>query len=389
MRFLHRLSTRRLVAVCAAVATVAGGTAAIAVAATGGGPTPPAKPLAPAIHDALAAPKPAGLTARISFTNDLIGASSLRNGASPILTGATGRLWLGDDGRVRLELQSDAGDAQIVSDGRTLRVFDASSNTVYEADLPASEDDGGKQAVPSVADIQKRLEHVMGSLDVTGPQPGDIAGRPAYTVRIAPQHDGGLLGAAAIAWDAANGTPLRAAVYAQGQSDPVLELEVTDISYGPVAASTFAPPDAPGAKVVHLSATSMHPAGGKDGAGREVSGRDAVASQLGFPLAAPDQLVGLPRHDVRLIDSGDAKAALVTYGKGLGGIVVIEQAAKDGSDPFGGRDDAFPKVSIDGATGTEIATALGTIVRFTRGDVTYTVLGSVPPAAAEAAARAL
>ena len=34
-------------------------------------------------------------------------------------------------------------------------------------------------------------------------------------------------------------------------------------------------------------------------------------------------------------------------------------------------------------------TALGTVVRFERGGVTYTVLGSVPAAAAEAAARGL
>jgi hypothetical protein len=46
-------------------------------------------------------------------------------------------------------------------------------------------------------------------------------------------------------------------------------------------------------------------------------------------------------------------------------------------------------VSIAGATGQELATALGTMVRFTRGGVAYTVIGSVPPAAAEAAARGL
>ena len=46
-------------------------------------------------------------------------------------------------------------------------------------------------------------------------------------------------------------------------------------------------------------------------------------------------------------------------------------------------------MSINGATGQELDTALGTMVRFTRGGVTYTVLGSVPSAAADAAARAL
>jgi hypothetical protein len=49
----------------------------------------------------------------------------------------------------------------------------------------------------------------------------------------------------------------------------------------------------------------------------------------------------------------------------------------------------LPTVSINGVTGQELDTALGTMVRFTRAGVAYTVLGSVPPAAADAAARAL
>ena len=48
-----------LLLIAAALALAAGG-AAIAVAAGGGGPTPPAKPLDQAIHDALSAPAPGG-----------------------------------------------------------------------------------------------------------------------------------------------------------------------------------------------------------------------------------------------------------------------------------------------------------------------------------------
>ena len=47
------------------------------------------------------------------------------------------------------------------------------------------------------------------------------------------------------------------------------------------------------------------------------------------------------------------------------------------------------ELSIDGTTAYELATALGTVVQFERDGVSYTVVGSVPPAAAEAAARAL
>ncbi len=86
----------------------------------------------------------------------------------------------------------------------------------------------------------------------------------------------------------------------------------------------------------------------------------------------------------------------MTYGQNLGGIAVIEQSAssagKLSAGGSSGGDHAglsLPTVSIDGSTGQELDTALGTVLRFTRGDVTYTVLGSVPPAAAEAAARAL
>jgi len=49
----------------------------------------------------------------------------------------------------------------------------------------------------------------------------------------------------------------------------------------------------------------------------------------------------------------------------------------------------LPTLSINGATGTELATALGTVVQFDRGGVSYLVIGSVPPQAAEAAARGL
>ena len=49
----------------------------------------------------------------------------------------------------------------------------------------------------------------------------------------------------------------------------------------------------------------------------------------------------------------------------------------------------LPRINIDGATGTELATPLGTVVTFNRDGVSYVVLGSVPPVAAENAARGL
>jgi hypothetical protein len=223
-------------------------------------------------------------------------------------------------------------------------------------------------------------------VDVTGAIPGDIAGRPVYSVRISPKHDGGLLGGLQLAWDAQRGVPLKVAITSRGDSSPVLALTATEVHYGPVSSSDLTVHPASGAKVTRVTLpvappTEMH---GRH-AHSTVTGAAAVAKQLPFRLSAPAALVGLPRQSVRLVDAGGERAAVVVYGKGLGAIVVLQQQASGGSDPLAG----LPQVSIDGASGRELATALGTVLRFQRGGVAYTLLGSVPPVAAEAAARGL
>ena len=78
MKVLRTLSTRSLIVLVALVAALAAGGAAIAVAAGGGsGPTPPAKSLPQALHDALSASEPDGITARIKFTNKLFPSGAL------------------------------------------------------------------------------------------------------------------------------------------------------------------------------------------------------------------------------------------------------------------------------------------------------------------------
>jgi outer membrane lipoprotein-sorting protein len=404
MKFLRTVSTRRLLALIAGlIVAIAAGTA-IAVAAAGSGPVPAREPLAKAIHQALRAAPVQGVSARISFTNHLIDASAIQ-GSDPILQGATGRLWLSlapGDHRIRLELQSDSGDAQIVAGNGSWWVYDPTSNTAYEGSLGqhaghATSAHSRSEAVPSIADIQKQLTHLMGHADLSGAIPSDVAGQAAYTVRISPKHDGGrLLGAGELAWDAANGVPLRVAVYARGDSTPVLELKATDISFGPVPASDFAVSPPSGANIVKV-ATPTHGAKGfaSDRSGHTtIHGAAAVAKRLPFHLVAPAKLVGLPRRSVTLLNWGGHPAALVGYGQNLGGMAVIEQPAAAGSAsaPASSGDHGglqLPTVSIHGATGQELDTALGTMVRFTRGGVSYIVIGSVPAPAADLAARGL
>ena len=386
MSYLRRLSTRSLLLVIAGVFLLAIGGAALAIAAGGGGPTPAAKPLDQAIQDALSGQHPDGVTARVQFTNNLFPSGALVGQAgSALMTGASGRLWLTGDGQGRIELQSDSGDVQIVWTSDTISVYDASSNTVYRASLPASssQDSTTGSTVPSLADIDTFLADLGMHWALTDAQPTDVAGQPAYSVSASPKHDGGLLGSLELAWDATNGTPLRAGIYAQGSSTPALELAVSDITYGPVASSdvNVAPPSS--AKVVDLGSGST--SSGSDSGTPAVTGLDAVQAAAGFPVVAPDSLVGLPRQDVRLV-GGDT--ALVLYGQGLGGIALVERAS-DSSGAAGNQLSGLPTVSLDGVTAHELATQLGTVLEWQGGGTSFVLAGSLPAAAAEAAARAV
>jgi outer membrane lipoprotein-sorting protein len=385
---MRRLRTTPLhqigLAAALVVALVIGGVG-IAQALSGGG-TPPPKPLDQALYDASRASEPQGITARIHFSNNLLPSGSLPQGqGSPVITGADGRLWFTNDGRLRLELQSDAGDAQIVSDGKRFSLYDATSNTVYAGALPQEQHKAAKPE-PTIGSIRRSLAQLGRMWNLSGATPTNTAGQPSYTVHIAPKDDGGLLGAGEVAWDAARGVPLRAAVYAQGQKSPVLELEATDITYGPVSASDFAVTPPAGAKTVEVN-----PPLGRDQHGNpaSVNGLAAVQRHVDFPISAPATLAGLPRREVSLVRFGSQNGAVVTYGQGLGAILVFQEKSDGQGAPMGRGDLRLPEINIDGVTGSELATALGTIVTFDRNGVSYTVGGSVPPLAAENAARGI
>ncbi len=391
MKLFRTLPTSRLLALVGAFVVLAAAGAAIALGAGGSGPTPPPAPLDQAIHDALAAPAVDGVTARIVFTNKLFPSGALLGSAgSALMSGASGRLWATNDGRGRLELQSDAGDVQVLWNKTDVSVYDASSNTVYHAKLPVHSQATGAadtHTPPALADIDSFLAKLGAHASITGPEPTNVAAQPAYSVSAAPKHDGGLLGSLQLAWDAAQGVPLRIAVYAQGSSSPVLELSATDISYGsvPSGAVDISPPA--GAKVVELGTGTQHDSG--KNTSPPVTGLAAVRAAAGFPVAAPDSLVGLPRRDVRLVGPADSRAALVVYGQGLGAIVVVERQAGASSQGKGGALTGLPTVSLNGVTAHELSTQLGTVLEWRSGGVDTILAGSLPAAAAEAAARGL
>lgn len=431
-QYLRRLPLSRLLALCAAVLVVGSGATALAVA-LGTGPVPPPKPLAQAVHDALAAEPVQGVSARIQLTDHLLEGANLASSqsgpgggdggglaSSPLVTGASGRLWISSDGRIRVELQSESGDTQILFDGHTVTLYDAASNSLYRYTLPASEQGGessssatsgageggatskGSEAhkIPTVAEIQEAIEHIMRHANLSGATPTDVAGQAAYSVRISPSHDGGLLGGVELAWDAVHGVPLRLAVYSTETAAPVLELAATEISYGPVESSIFQFTPPPNAKVTEIQPHGQHEGSSGKGSKPDVthqSGLQAVQAALPFTLDAPASLAGMPRETVQGVEVNGHAAALIGYGQGLGGIAVVEHQAGSGEAGSGGGEEGgssellgeLPKVPLPGASASELPTPLGTLMSFKRDGIDYLLGGSVTPATLQAAARGL
>jgi len=415
--FLRRLPLSRLLLLCGVLVGVGIGATALADA-LGLGPTPPPKPLADAVHGALSAQAPEGVSARITLTDHLLEGASLAGvggggdgaggglASSPLVTGGSGRLWISKDGRARVELQSEGGDTEIIYDGHTLTLYEPSSNTLYRY-TPTQQDSssapsassgsasagsgsagqaadqagsaqmtwdstpGGHHEVPSVAKIEEAISHVSEHANLSGAIPSDVAGQPAYTVRISPSHNGGLVGGAELSFDAVHGVPLRAALYATGNPAPVIELAATEVSYGAVPDSVFALSPPPGAKVQEVS-TPAKEGGASSGGSGATGGGGGASSSSGS--------AGSGEHP-----------KLTTHGTGLESIVEVESPVKEGSADKSSTalPEGLQKVQINGAVATELPTALGTLLSFERSGVRYLLAGSVTPAAIEAFARGL
>jgi outer membrane lipoprotein-sorting protein len=357
MTFLRTISSRRLLAVVFAVACTCVGGTAIAVAAVGNGPVPAPASLADAIHGGLAGKPVTGVSANISFTNNLFSDTSIE-GSDPLLTGATGRLWAAD-GHLRIELQSDNGDGQIVLNGRSFWAYDPTSNTVYEGILPpqssgSSAADTGADTIPTVAEIQDRLNRLSRHVNVSGATPTDVGGQPAYTVSLTPKTGAGLIGSAQLSFDANHSVPLDFAVFPRGDTTPALELQATSVSYGAVPLSDFQISPPAGAQVVHVSLPQKHAADGSSGSGQH-------------------------RNDAQVV------------GKGLGSVIVLKHAAGSSAQTGSGPAGPLPlqTVTIDGATGQQLSTSLGTVLEFTRDGASYLLAGSVTAATLDSVAQGL
>jgi hypothetical protein len=98
-------------------------------------------------------------------------------------------------------------------------------------------------------------------------------------------------------------------------------------------------------------------------------------------------LAGMKLRKVHAFSFNGRPAVVLVYGRGLGSVLVLEQRASSStsSDMLSG----LPAATVGNVRGHELDTTLGSLVRFTHGRVTYTIVGSQRPSTILQAARAL
>ena len=356
---VRRLALVGALLVAAAIAGIA------AVAAFGGAGAPPPPSRSPRRSGRRDGAAPAGVTARVTFSNHLLPSRRPRAPAAPARRSSA---------------------ARAASGGRTAAAGSSSSPRRRHADRvepEAGDDLGQPRRTPSTGShCPPRPAHRSTTEDAAdgrrdrvvpraarragerlGGRADRVAGRPAYSRTVAPKHVRGS-SAARVAWDAETGAPLLVAVYGRGETSPVLELKVTDVAYGAVSRLRRRGGAARGREGRRRAAPdggSKSRAARREKAGDRVARRGA-ARRCRSAWPRRDTLAGHARTAVRLL-GGDSGAARLRDGRRGRRRRERCRGPPQALPPL----DALPRVTVGGIAATELATPLGTVLRFEHG----------------------
>lgn len=450
------------VVVALAVALAAG----IAVArAQGGSDLPALTPAELLTKVAEDLPRTTTVSGDVAWTNDLLGTTALPlpggdAGLASLLQGGSGRFWY-QDGKVRLESQGSGGDLVVVLNGDTAWLYNSRSGTATEYTLPAkplgagSAGDKTPTTDPAATDpagavdLPQKIRDLVdtlapaATLNVTT---DTVAGRDSYVLVMTPTAANTVIGSVQVAFDGETFLPLRVQVFAKEDTQPVLGVGFTGVSYGAIAAGTFDFSPPAGAKVEHTILSL--PAGMIDGmmggvfapnAGeaaqseRELHGPASLTlsqaeAQVGFslavpanptlPLAAayvltppaasatgrgadsaagsqPESATGNPPDDAAgsvmssIAAEAQAPVVVLRYGKGFGSVMMVETTVTD--DQWTRLTSSLVQLPVLGTPSAfgghrvyQVDTRLGSLVAWRQGGLVVLAGGSVPRADLEA-----
>lgn len=276
-------------------------------------------------------------------------------------------------------------------------------------------------------------------VDVAGQ--ATVAGREAYLLRLTPTATDTALGSVQAAVDGRTFVPLRLEVFAVGGAEAVLSFGFDSVSYDPVDAGLFAFAPPAGTDVTTRTidagaarerAGETHPeqmtepsaaekAAAHELLRRALLSREQVQGLVPFPLAwardysarpfrwgyvfdggLPLTATGAPLFDLAQFGGGPAggagdaggsapagaaetpqtgPASVLLYGDGFGAIALAQTETTPGVDEQLAQLPALiDTVTVDGAPARLLATPLGSVIVWQRGDTTLIAGGMVPKA---------
>jgi len=375
--WIRHLSRRGAITLCVAVAMLPFAAWAVAGVAQGGHVVPPKRSLAYLVKHSQA-PAVQGVSATITYQNHLLDSLSGVPGLPPLLSGATGRMWA-DQNHLRIELQGQAGDSQIIWNGQSLQIYDAASNSVYELAMSKDQKQSRRHHLANKKDHTggSLLQGLQSAWNLGTPQPGNVAGQPSYTVRADLKDQAGLLSAVQISWDATYHLPLSFQVYAKNVADPVLDIHADQADFVQPDASAFnwsAPADAK-----HMSLGGSKALGAKALPKENVH---KVNSPVSFHKLIPANLLGR-----QLVRSTTKYGRVISmYGDHMDALTVVQLDPKTIQNSM---ISSLPSVDTNLGKAHVLQTALGGILLVDAADSQVMILGSVSQDTLVSAANAL
>lgn len=164
---------------------------------------------------------------------------------SSLISGShTLRVWYSGSDQVRLALQAEYAETDVITNGSDVWTYDSQAKTATHRTLPADRRQGQPQApegapkTPQDA-AQLALQAIGKSTAVTTDRSVEVAGRPAYELVLTPQDQASLVTGIRIAVDGQTHLPLRVQVFGT-DAKPAIEIGYTSLTIGRPDARMFA-----------------------------------------------------------------------------------------------------------------------------------------------------
>jgi len=279
----------------------------------------------------------------------------------------TARVWVDGPDRQRFALLGQLAESDVVHNGRDVWTYASNTTAVTHLVAPAGtpaatpEEPTGPARDPRALTPQAAAAQALEAIDPTTvvgvERTAVVAGRPAYTLRLAPRDTGSTVRQVLLAVDGQTSVPLRVQVYGAAAA-PAFETGFTDVSFQTPPASVFRFTPPPGAKVSTKAVPTP-----QRGAGTHSPARPDTA---GAPDTAGVKVHGTGWTTVLELPFG----SLPTAGSKAGGSAA---AGSDGSSPAALLD-RLSRPGPDGSRTVHTALVNGLVTRDGR-----VFLGAVSP----------